>query len=252
MRLAEQEAERRKLQERYEKAWNDSRRRGLEKIVAEFERVCDASTAVFNCGVTKLFREIASETDIFETYHDLERLRVRSERPTGHNFQKLRPQAEIELMGSEQHLDKLHYAALSLDGFGLDGYGDCTVTLREDMICHRASCFEGNSALLYEQEHDFSEFLRSSWAERAMLCVAKTAAVLDDSISCRDFPRMLLSTGLTQDNDQFVEVHVFGTMTAQTFETVAIDSSKLSRSEKTLCKAIKEKLAANGIETLER
>jgi hypothetical protein len=63
---------------------------------------------------------------------------------------------------------------------------------------------------------------------------------------------MLLSVGVVQDDDEFVEVHVFGTMTAQTFQSVATDSSKLSREQKTLWKAVKEKLAKNGVEAIER
>jgi hypothetical protein len=200
----------------------------------------------------KLFREIASGTDLFETYHDLERLRIRSERPAGHNWQKLRPQAEIELLGSDQHQDKLHYAALSLDGVGLDSYGDCTVTLCEEMICHRATCFEGNSALIYDEKHDFSGCLRCAWSERARLCAAKIASSLDGSMSSRDFPGMLLSKGGIQEDDEFVEVHVFGTMTAQTFQSVAVDFSEFSREQKALWKAVKEKLAKNGVAALER
>jgi len=252
VRLAEDEEERQKLIDRHEKAKEDCRRRGCEKALAEFEQVCDTSVAVFNCGMLKLFRQIASGTDLFETYHDLESLRIRSERPVGHNWQKLRPQAEIELLGSHRHLDKLHYAALSLDGLGLDSYGDCTVTLSEGMIRHRASCFEGNSALIYEERRDFSGCLRSSWPERAKLCAAKIAGNLDDSLSSDDFPGMLLSKGVAQDDDEFVEVHVFGTMTAQTFQSVAIDLSKLSREGKTLWKAVKEKLTKNGVAALER
>lgn len=250
--LAEHREERQKLIDRYENAKENCRRRGCEKALAEFERVCDTSVAVFNCSTLKLFRQIASGTDLFETYHDLESLRIRSERPLGHNWQKLRPQAEIELLGSHRHLDKLHYAALSLDGLGLDSYGDCTVTFGEEMIRHRASCFEENSALIYEEKHDFSGCLRSSWTERGKLCAAKIAGKLDELMSSGDFPGMLLSKGVTQDDDEFVEVHVFGTMTAQTFQSVAIDVSKLSREQKALWKAVKEKLAKNGVAALER
>jgi hypothetical protein len=95
----------------------------------------------------------------------------------------------------------LHYAALSLDGVGLESYGECTVTLREEMVFHRASCFEENSALIFEEKHDFSGCLRSSWAELAKLCSAKIAGKINESMSSDDFPGMLLSEGVTQDDD---------------------------------------------------
>jgi hypothetical protein len=120
------------------------------------------------------------------------------------------------------------------------------------MIAHRAACFEGNSALIYQEKRDFSGCLRSTWTQRAELSVAKIAGKLNESLSSSDFPGLLLSKGVTQDDDDFVEVHVFGTMTAQTFQSVAIDRSKLSREQKTLWKAVKEKLAKNGVVALER
>jgi hypothetical protein len=40
-------------------------------------------------------------------------------------------------------------------------------------------------------------------------------------MSSEAFLRILLSSGVTQDDDEFIEVHVFGTMTAITFQSVA-------------------------------
>ncbi|MBI2481834.1 MAG: hypothetical protein HYV60_25270 [Planctomycetia bacterium] len=250
--MAEQKGERKKLHDRYQRAQDDCRKRGCEKSFAEFEKACSTSVAVFNCPTQKLFREIANGTDLFETYHDLERLRLRSERPVGHDWQKLRPQAEVELLGSHQHLDKLHYAALSLDGAGLDSYGGCTVVLRDEMISHRASCFEGNSALIYEKVRDFTGVIRSTWGERQTLCAAKVANKLDDAVPAGRFPGMLLTAGISQDDDEFVEVHVFGTITAQTFQSVSVNAASHSRQEKILWKAVKEKLDKHGVVAIDR
>jgi hypothetical protein len=206
---------------------------------------------VFNCPLLRLHRAIASGTDVIETYHDLERLRIRTERPKGHDWQKLRPQAEIELLGSAQHLDKLHYAVLTLDGIGAVSYGDCTVQLRDEMIRHRASCFEVNSGLIFAKRRSFSGCLRSLWDERSRLCVAKHARDLDKSTHPENFASVLLSQGTTKEQDEFIEVHVFGPMTAHTFQSVSIRQSGLSRIEKTLWKAVKEKLAKAGVTPLE-
>lgn len=221
-------------------------------ILQEFEQSCEKSHAVFNCPLSKLHREISSGTDVFETYYDLERLRLRSETPSTFNWAKLRPQAEIELLGNEKHINQLHYAALSLDGRGLDGYGECTVQFNEAMISHRATCFEGNSALLFAEKQDFNGFLRSSWQDRGRLCVAKIGGKLDNSMSAHDFPGILLKKGPSQTEDEFVEIHIFGTITAQTFQSVEIAISKNSNRHRTLWKAVKEKLDKNGIENCER
>ena len=249
---AELQEEKQKLNMRYNRAKRNSEDSSCEVAFNEFERACNSSVAVFKCSTLKLFRAIATGTDLFETFHDLESLRIRLERPSEHDWQKLRPQAEIELLGTHHHLDKLHYAALSLDGEGLDSYGDCAVILADEMIRHRASCFEGNSGLIFEREHGYSRYLRSTWADRAKLCVAKTDGKLAQSKSPDEFPNLLLRSGSTQDDDEFVEVHVFGTMTAHTFGRVSIDVSRLSRAQGVLWKAVKEKLAIANVTVCEK
>ena len=47
------------------------------------------------------------------------------------------------------HIEKLHYACLSVGWDALTHYGDCIVKLDEQMIGHRASCFEGNTAVIF-------------------------------------------------------------------------------------------------------
>jgi hypothetical protein len=147
--LAKAPGEKAKLQARYEATMTDAERRGCKDNVNRFAAACTGAAAVFACSLLRLRRAIASGTEIYETYHDLERLRLRTSPPGDLNWTKLRPQAEIELLGSHEHLDKIHYACLSIDGAGLSSYGDCTVRLSERMIAHRASCFQGNTAVLY-------------------------------------------------------------------------------------------------------
>jgi len=248
--LAQTPIERKKLEERYETAMNNAKLRGAEAAARLFAVACQSSVAVFACPVLKLHRAIASTTDIFETYYDLERLKLRADTPANEPFDwaRLRPQAEIELLGDHHNIDKLHYACLSIDGHGLESYGDCIVQLATDMISHRASCFEGNTAVLFKKNHTFEKFLRSGWAERHKLCISMVEERLDPACKESDFPGTLIQIVGDPVQDKFVEVHVYGPMTARTFGVVRVNISKHRKKERLLLQAIREKQPSLPIE----
>ena len=246
--LAKDTVEKTKLETRYNSAVADIKSRGCEAVADRFQECCGWSGAVFACNLQKLHRQVASGTDVFETYHDLEKLRLHVSSSTDFDWAKLRPQAEIELLGSQEHLDKIHYACLSLDGNGLSRYGDCLVQLAEPMIAHRASCFEGNTAIVFAQEHDFTLYLRAGWADRHRMCVAVFVGLLVPEMDEKLFPGIVIETGAQPEEDRFIEVHVFGAMTAKTFQSVRIDARKHGPKESVLLKAIQEKLAGLPVE----
>ncbi len=243
--LAENAFELNKLNSRYEKALAESKNRNCEAIFNEFTAACNQSVAIFACEILRLFRELATGSQLWETYYDLERIRLNTTAAGKLNWDTLRPQAEIELLGSHHHLDKIHYASLSLNGNALVNYGNCTVQLAERMIAHRASCFEGNTAVLYADHHDFSSFLRCAWGNRSRICVSVFAGQLKPSTVEADFPGILLANSTRAEDDRFIEVHVFGPMTAHTFESVRVDGTNLTRKERLLLQTIKEK--CNGV-----
>lgn len=49
------------------------------------------------------------------------------------------------------------------------------------------------------------------------------------------------------EEDRFIEVHVFGSMTARSFESVCVEKKKRSQQERVLLTAVNEKLAKVGI-----
>ena len=221
----------------------DCRDREVEEVANQFFASCESTVAVLACTLLKLHREIASTTDIFETYYDLERLKVKAASPPDGDLDwaKLRPQAEIELLGDHRNIEKLHYACLSLNGKGLESYGDCLVELDTQMIAHRASCFEGNTAVLYSRFHTFSEFVRSTWAGRAELCLAVCGERIILPCTVAEFPGILVSIRGNPISDKFIEVHVLGPMTSRSFRAVRVNVSTHKRRQHVLLKAIREK-----------
>jgi len=245
--IAEEQTERNRLQIRYENAMHSIQNRGCEATAAHFELACRRSVAVFKVTLQRLLRETATGTAIYETYYDLERLRLSTSPPGKYNWDKLRQHAEIEILGSSDHRDQLHYACLSIGGHGLAYYGECTVELRDGMIGHRASCFEGNSAVLYSRDPGFNNCIRSSWAEKEKLCVAALGHRLDIATEISEFQSILVENGLSGDDDRFIEVHVFGPMTCKTFSRVDIEEGNLTSEEQLLRKAILQKLKTENV-----
>ncbi len=102
-----------------------------------------------------------------------------------------------------------------MDGVGLDNYGECSLTARDDMIAHRATVFEENSVRFMERHkvafakaHNLPKGFRATWADRAELCVAKLAAAIDATTRPDDYSNLLLKPGRISDDDHFVEVHI--------------------------------------------
>jgi hypothetical protein len=245
--IAGSPAETAKLDHALQLALADASARGCDTQLSDFSDACKGSTVVFRCNINRLHRQIASGTDIFETYYYLERLRLRTETHSALDYEQLRPQAEVELLGNEKFVGQIHYAALSLDGNGISTYGNCIVQLSEPLIAHRATCFEGNTAVLYNEEANFSERLRSIWEDRHKLCTSVMAASVDSATASTDHASILVQPGPKPEEDVFIEVHVFGDMTAGTFAAVHFAEATPSSRDRVYWEAVEEKLAQAGV-----
>lgn len=239
------------LEQRYQAAKSQAVSRGCEQQVQDFETACENSVAVFCCHLERLFKTFTDGSELYGSFSQLEKLRLRYEKSIP-EWEKLRKQVEIELYGIDPSSDDLHYAALSLDGEGLKNYGNCTILLRESMISHRATCFEGNSAQLFSKTRSIDTGWLSAWDLRHKLCVAKLSLKIDASVTPPDFVRMLLTNGKTSSDDNYVEVHILGPMTARTFEYITWDSTNQDQTAKIYWKAVKEKLQNQGVKVIEK
>lgn len=222
----------------------ESQAKNTSDICELFHNACEQSKAVIACSVEKLHRQVNVGSNKFEAYYELEKLRWQAQAPKEYNWRTLRPQAEIELLGSEEHIRsglQLHYACLSLDGIGLDHYGECKIELLDNMISGRASCFEGNTALIYFQEHGFANRLRSSWGNRALIAYALCSELITSTTTSSDFPNVLLSSSQDGLNDRYIEVHIMGPLSVRSCNRVWIDSRKHSRDQKLFARIITER-----------
>ena len=200
----------------------DERRRAA--LTAFEDCVATSSKAVMCCSVEKMMPIVTRHIDIYATYYDLLDLRLSRASPSDQvNWKTVRPKAEIDLLQSEKHKEKLHYAALTLDDRGLDHYGNCTIFLREDMIAHCASLFPENTAIFFHRHPGAPpKGFRCTWRDRSKLCVVKCSDRISQDTTPPQFPEILLAIGKSAIEDDFVEVQVFGPITVRTFQKVEL------------------------------
>jgi hypothetical protein len=246
---AEDVAERAALERRYQAAKRDAASRKAETQLQDFENATANSMAVIARSESEVLRLANSAKQLYSTYYQLIEAGIRL--PEGDQWDVLRELADTVLFPG--YKKEMRFAALSLDGVGLSNYGACSIVFRDEMIAHRASVFEENSALFMEQREikisrspNLPKGYRATWDERARLCVAKLSGKIDSATRSGEYSGLLLKQGVTSEADEFVEAHIWGPMTVLTMERVIITDPK-PRYRATIIRAIKAKLAKHNV-----
>lgn len=230
------------LDRRYRAALKAADGRGCRAAVDAFAAALAGSQAVINCRVEEVDRLASSDRNFYASYY--ERLHGGVHGPYDDAWDLLRKVADVTLF--THYEDKIHFAALSLDGIGVRSYGACSLVLREPMIASRTSVFEGNSAGLLGKRQRLRPGFRALWADRMKLGVAKLAAQVGAGTEPVQFPALLLFQGGTPEEDRFVEVHIWGSLSIRTCERVIL-LSEPRKTRQVQVKALRLKLAAMGV-----
>jgi len=231
--MAKLDEEHKALDRRYREAVQDARNRGCEEIVRSFEDRAATTQAVIVRPLWETMKLAEGDHQVYSTYH--QKTEQELQVPDGSGWDLLRRVGEPALFG--EYTREIRFAALTLDGTGVESYGECAWVLRDDMIAHRASVFEEN-ALTFMSRHRIQVAkvdkipagYRAAWEERAKLCVAKLAGRINGTTEPRDFAALLVTQGKTSKDDDFVEVHIGGPLTVRAFERVILNISKRPKS----------------------
>jgi hypothetical protein len=218
--------------------------------VNEFETILENSVAVIARPLNVLERIVQKDNAIYETFYQM--IEAGTMYPSDDEWSFRREAADTILFPF--YKGQVRFAALSITSLGLSNYGECHITLRSDMIAHRATVFEENSTL-FMKHHDIKVWdagnlprgYRAVWEDRAKLCIAKLSPKINSSMKVNEFPRVLLKEGTTTEGDEFVEVHIWGPMTIRTIERIVISPNLRGRRRDTIIKALKYKLAKYGV-----
>jgi hypothetical protein len=245
VKAAEEEAERQALDQRYRAAFRKAADRGCQTRLGDFEAALAGSKAVINCRLELLERLASSDQELYASYY--QRLKAGVQAPYGGVWDRLRQLADAALF--PLYAEQIRFAALSLNSVGVHSYGECSLVLREPLIAHRASVFEENSAVfLRARAYRLSPGHRAAWAERSKLCVAKLAAEIQETMGSDDFPGVLLRQGAIPEEDHFIEVHVWGSLSRRTCERAVLVRGNNRKPRPVFHKALAQKLKPVGVE----
>lgn len=247
---AGEKAERAALERRYQAAKRDAAARKADDSLQDLEDAVAASRAVIARSEGEVFRLASSHRQLYSTYYQLIEAGIRL--PEGDQWDVVRELADTVLFPGYKR--EMRFAALSLDGAGLSNYGPCSIVLRDNMISHRASVFEENSVLFMEKRGikisrppNLPKGYRAAWDERAKLGVSKLAGKIDSATRSDEYSGLLLKQGATSEDDEFIEVHIWGPMTVLTMERVIVTDPN-PRHRATIVKALKAKLAKHNVQ----
>lgn len=253
VRRVERPEEVSKLEQRYDGAVKDLERRGCADIARKFVAKAAATRAVIGRPVEEALRLAKSDEQAYASYWDLLHAGVRI--PGGSRWDWLRGVADGALFKS--YRDKIRFASLSVDGACLPHYGEVSLELSEPMIAHRATVFEENSAIFFDRHRDVEESegfagRRARWADRGKLALAKHAPQLSSTSTEADFASILLHPSFDPahpEDDVFIEVHIYGSLTRRSLSRVIIDTSRASA---TLIDDLRTRLKHVGVFVEER
>jgi hypothetical protein len=236
------------LDSRYVTAMADAVSRGVVHVVQDFESVVSKSGAVIARSEGEVLRLATSTRQLYATYY--QQVDSGLKLPDGDEWALVREVADTLLF--PQYKKDIRFGALCLDGVGLSNYGTCSITLKEEMISHRASVFEENS-VLFTQKHglgtsnpDLPKGFRSAWSDRGKICIAKLARGIDSTTEPAQYSELLLKQGKTSADDDFIEVHIWGPLSILSISEITVRAPR-QRQRMTIIKALRAKLAKHGV-----
>jgi len=245
---ADRDDERAALQARYDAAKAEALARNTGAAVKNFENAVAGSKAVLARSVEEVQRLANSSRQLYATYYQL--IEAGLKLPDNDEWNRARELTDTLLF--PHYKEQIRFAALSLDGVGLSTFGDCSIELRDEMIAHRASVFDENSVLFMERhgvkvsrKPGIPKGYRGIWGESDKVCTAKLASRIDSTTTPIQYSVLLLTQGASPESHEFVEVHIFGPMTALTMAKVKITVAK-PRSKATV-RALKSNLQKHGV-----
>ena len=191
----------------------------LDKL-EQFRQAVKNSQAAICRKLSVLQQLVSSDNELYATFYELVRAEARL--PQDNAFDRVRN--AIDALLFPNYHEKIRFAALTLDGCGVPTYGDYTMVLRDQAIRLRATVFEENSFVFMKYKAAPYEppppGHMAIWDHRDKLAVAKLGDRIEAGTKPEDFPRILLCVGATPEDDQFIEVHIYGPIHRRAIERV--------------------------------
>ncbi len=228
VRRASRQEEMEALEKRYEEAKKNAGEKGLLDNLNLLEQaVTGKGRVAINLSLDILCKLIL-EGSFYENYHDGRKVgrKARDDR-----------RVKVEKLLFGECGERIYYGALSVGATGLIAYGDnyqCNIFLKTDKLKMTASLLEENSYFFFENKKDGYSYSSvvgffAPWEQRRKLVVSKLfERNLMTASPMIDFQPSLLKATIKKENDEFVEVFLFGRFNADNIEFVS-GTSKATR-----------------------
>jgi len=197
-------------------------------VLARFREAVRSSEAVLCRNLGVVMHLVSSDSELYGSFYDLVGMGAR--RPEETPIEVQRRVADDVLFPHYQ--DKIRFLALTLNGIGATRFGNCSVVLKQAAIQDRATVFEENS-VLFAEKHDLGARrhrapagFRATWSRRDQLAAAKLEGELRPDTELDAFPGVMMKEGATWEDDQFIEVHIYGPLHRKSIARVTVDRPK--------------------------
>lgn len=210
-------AERAELLNLYRQAMDDLSRREAEKVAGLLETAVEqqakAVIAMKLENAIDLFRK--DRNSLYQNYHTQvasgSRLAAKLENDL------MRRTVDAQIFGGIA--SKISMAALSLNGRGLQSYGQVFLELKEIVCTERASLLIDNGFEFVRAHPGGPQGLppgfRATWQDKGKLAVVKLAVKLQGSTQPAEFSNFLMEATASREHDRFIEVHIYGNWDTQ-------------------------------------
>lgn len=236
------------LKRRVKEAEISTGARKCDTILKEFGDAVCSSKAVLCRSLSKITSLMKSDNELINTYY--QQIRSRQRLPEDNVYDNSRGAADAKLFPN--YHEEIRFAVLVLNDEVLEHYGNCGLVLEEKVIQERATVFEENTLVFFEKHRitmaqPIPNGYRAVWKDRNMLAMAKLHYKIDSTKTKDDFPGILFPKS-HQDgiNDDFIEVHIYGTIHRKSVEYV-IAKSPRERCDRTILESLKRSLEKDGI-----
>jgi hypothetical protein len=235
------------LNRNYAVAQARAKSRGIDAQIRQLEQLLATSTATINIRPSLLYNIAAGQNYMtyYRTYET--NLREIAER----TYHEHRSAVDAKVHPGYGH--EIINAALSPDGRGLMNYGNITIELKSISIEDRASVMRENAFNFYERydlgKRDAIEGpgWRATWADRVLLGVAHLEPALTLAVADRDLSQQVLYNGATRHEDRYIEVHIYGELSWETFAQVTLEKPLTVPKERGDWDFLRQRFTARGI-----
>lgn len=246
VRLASDPEEKKALAKRVGEAEVSTDARKCRTDLEAFAKSVARSKVVIARSLLAIHELVSSDNNLYVSYY--KQIQSGSRVPEKNAWDKGRTAADSTV--SPHFHEDIVYGALSLDGVGLKSFGPYSIVLREPMIELRSTVFEENPFIFCKRHKIHAGQLappgyRAVWSERHSLAKAKLHPKIVSELKPADFSGLLLANAGRENDDDFIEVHIYGQVHRAAIERI-IGPRPSDRRQLAIWRAVEGKLKQIG------